>query len=526
MKFTRTTFGGLLAASALALLPQFVAAQTLVSVPYSEPTVFDPVTAVAAVTQEHAYLIYDTLFSQDSAGKPQPQMVDTVTTSADGRTLTMTLRPGLKFHDGSPVTANDAVASITRWAKRDVLGKTLVSMGMTLAVVDDKTFTVTTDQPTPLVIDGFSKPISSALFVMRASDAAADPSEAVTANIGSGPFRFVADEYVSGSKLVYEKNPDYIPRDEPADGLAGGKRVLVDRVEFHIIKDAATAAAAINTGSVDIYENVPLDLLALFAGNEAVKTRPANSQGSIGVFRPNFRHPPFDDQKVRQAVMTAFDQQEFMGIANGGLDDTWAYCYSFIACNSDASPQNGTDGYREGGIEKAKALLAESGYDGRPVHLMMPTDWAPMNGFTEVAAQKMEEIGLKVEMEPMSRTTLLQRRANNGTFEEGGWDAFVSYGFGAELGNPATNFLINTKCDDGWFGWPCDEQAEALRLGWMTETDPAARAEKLIALQARLAEYVPYMPLGKYLTVLAHRSTIEGIQPTPVPVFWGVSKTE
>lgn len=516
----------LMASAALALLPQFAMSQTIVSVPYAEPTVFDPVTAVAAVTQEHAYLIYDTLFSQDSAGQPQPQMVETVETSEDGRTLTMSLRDGLMFHDGSDVTAVDAVASISRWAKKDLLGKTLISMGMVLEVVDDKTFTVTTDEPTPMVLDGFSKPTSSALFVMRAADAAQEPSEPVTANIGSGPFIFVQDEYVAGSKLVYEKNPDYVPRDEPIDGMAGGKVVNIDRLEFHIIKDAATAAAAISTGSIDVYEDVPLDLMELFAVNEAVDTRLKNSQGSIGVFRPNFLHPPLDNMKVRQAIMTAFDQEEFMTIASGGIRENWDYCYSFLACNSNASPTNGTDTYREGSIEAAKALLAESGYDETPLHILLPTDWAPMNAFTEVAAARLEMIGLNVHLEPMSKAALLQRRSNKGSFEEGGWDAFVSYGFGTEMGNPATNFAINSSCENAWFGWPCDEETEELRNRWMYETDETARREILEALQARLAEYLPYMPLGKFLNVMAYRTNIEGLQSTPVPVYWGVSKTE
>lgn len=525
MRFSRKVLGALLAAGMASVAPGFAIGQTLVTVPYAEPTVFDPVTAIAAVTQEHAYLIYDTLFSLDSKGVAKPQMVGSVSKSDDGRVLTMTLRDGLKFHDGSPVTAADAVASIERWAKRDVLGKTLIGMGMKVVVVDDKTFTVTTDKPTPMVIDGFAKPQSSALFVMRAKDAAAAPTDAVKTNIGSGPFRFVPGEYVAGNKLVYEKNPDYVPRDEPSDGLAGGKKVMVDRVEMRIIKDAATAAAAINTGSIDIYEDVPLDLMDLFKQNPGTQTGKKNSEGSIGVFRPNFLHPPFDDVKVRQALMAAFDQAEFMEVAGGGIKENWSYCYSFLACNGPDSPENGTEGYRSGGIEAAKKLVKESTYDGRPIHILLPTDWPLMNAFVEIAAAKMNEIGLNVQTEPLSKAALLERRANKGSYEEGGWDAFVSYGFGTELGNPATNFLIDAKCDGGsWFGWPCSPEIEKLRNDWMYETDAEERRVKLEALQTKLAEFVPYIPLGKFLNVTAYRSAVSGIQQTAVPVFWNVSK--
>ena len=303
----------------------------------------------------------------------------------------------------------------------------------------------------------------------------AEPTDAVTANIGSGPFRWVAGEYVQGSRLVYEKNPDYIPRDEPSDGMAGGKHVLIDRLEHHIIKDAATAAAALSTGSIDIYEDVPLDLLVLFQQSPGVSTRLKNTEGSIGVFRPNFLHPPFDNAQVRQALITGLDQAEFMEFASGGDPDNRAYCYSFMACNTEDSPQNGTEAYREGGIEEARALLAASGHDGAPVNILHPTDWQPMNAFVEIAAARMGMIGFNVALQPMSRTAVLQRRLNQGTFEEGGWDAFVSYGFGTEPGNPATNFLINMDCGGSWFGWPCNEEIEALRTEWMYETDEIAR---------------------------------------------------
>lgn len=314
------------------------AQNTIRLVPQSEATVFDPVTAVAAVTQQHAYMIYDTLFSLDAHGVPQPQMVERVATSGDGRTLTMTLRPGLKFDDGTPVRAADAVASIARWAKRDVVGTRLVGMGMKLAVVDDRSFTVTTDIPTPLVVEGFAKPTSSALFVMREADAANDPARPVTANIGSGPFRFVASEYVSGSRLVYERNPDYVPRDEPASGFAGGKRVDIDRAEFVIVGDTAAALAALQARST--YKSPPLDLLPVLRRNRAIALRALNRGGIAGFFRPNFL-PPLDNPKVRQALMMAFDQAEFMALAAGGDRNAWRSCHSFWPAATPIRPRWG-----------------------------------------------------------------------------------------------------------------------------------------------------------------------------------------
>lgn len=511
---------------ALASMAGSAAAQnTIRLVPQSEATVFDPVTAVAAVTQQHAYMIYDTLFSLDANGVPQPQMIERVATSADGRTLTMTLRPGLKFHDGTPVRAADAVASIARWAKRDVVGTRLVGMGMKLAVVDDRTFTVTTDIPTPLVVEGFAKPTSSALFVMREADAANDPARPVTANIGSGPFRFVASDYVSGSRLVYERNPDYVPRDEPASGFAGGKRVNIDRAEFVIVGDSATAAAALQAGQIDIYDSPPLDLLPVLRRNRAVALRALNRGGIAGFFRPNFLHPPLDNPKVRQALMMAFDQAEFMALAAGGDRAAWRSCHSFLACSDADSPEMGAEAFRQPDIERAKQLLREAGYNGEPVVILQPTNFQLISDFVEVAAARMRLIGMTVNVATLDWASVLQRRANKGPASEGGWNAFISWGYSFELGNPAANFMLNTPCDgSGWFGWPCDAAMVELRNSWMRETNPERRRALRDQLQMRAAEFIPFVPLGQYLSQVAYRTSVSDLLDTPVTVLWNARK--
>lgn len=494
-------------------------------VPHDEPTIFDPVTAVAAISQQHAYMVYDTLFSFDANGKPQPQMVETVTESNGGRTLSMTLRSGLKFHDGTPVQAKDAVASINRWAKRDVVGTKLVAMGMKLTVKDERTFVVDIDQPTSLVLEGFAKPTSSALFVMREADANNEPTKAVTANIGSGPFRFVQSEYLSGSRLVYERNHDYVPRSEPASGFAGGKVVHFDRVEFDIMPDAATAAASLQTGSIDIFERPPLDLLPLFASNKQIVTRALNKDGFSGILRFNFQQPPFDNVKARQAVLAAFDQSEFMELASGGDSKVWRTCYSFLACTSQVAIEDGTEAVRKPDIAKAKQLLKEAGYSGQPVHLMQPTNFPLVSGFVEVAAARLREVGFNVNLVPLDWATLLQRRANKGTFAEGGWTAFITWGYAVDLVSPATNFLLNTPCNgSGWFGWPCEDTLNGLRDAWMRSASPDERNSLLHQIQSRSAEFVPFVPLGQYQQPVSYRSNLTGLLDTPVAVFWNVQK--
>ena len=494
-------------------------------IPQSEVAVFDPVTSVLAVTQQHGYMIYDTLFSQDAKGAPQPQMVDSYTLDPAGRVYTMTLRPGLKFHDGSPVRAADAVASIKRWAQRDVVGSRLVALGLEVKVVDDKTFSVETAAPTALVLEGFAKPTSSALFVMREQDAAKPPSEPVTANIGSGPFRFVRAEYVQGSKLVYERNPDYVPRQEPPSNFSGGKVVNVARVEFMIIPDATTAIAALSSGEIDVYEAPPLDLMPILKSRPGIEVRALNKNGIMGVMRPNHLFPPFDNAKARQALMAMTNQEEYLQVAGGPDPVNWRLCKSFLGCGLPSTTEAGMEGFAAQNIEKARELLTQSGYKNEPVLVMQPTDMPLIRNFTDVTIENMRKVGFNVQPLAIDWATMIQRRANQSAPDKGGWNIFHTWAYSFELTSPVANFLLTAPCEGkGWFGWACDKDLEKLRADWAAEGDAAKRARLYEQVQRRAAEFMPYVPLGQYMTPTAYRGAVTGLVEAPLTVFWNIAK--
>ena len=491
-------------------------------VPETEPTLLDPVASVLAVTQQHAYMIYDTLFALDAAGVPRPQMVGEHSTDASGRMHTMTLRAGLRFHDGTPVRAADAVASIRRWALRDVVGGQLRQMGLRLTVVDDRSFTVETDQPTPLVLEGFAKPASIALFVMREADAAAEPTRAVTTHIGSGPFRFVAAEHRSGDRLVYERNPDYVPRDEPASYFAGGKRVRCGRVEFRILPDPATAAAALRTGEVDILDAPPLDLLHLLRRQRGIATRALDRGGIMGIMRPNHLHPPFDNVAARQALLAAINQRETTPVVGGDDPANWRECFSFLSCGGPQPTEAGMDDFRRPDPARARRLLAEAGYQGQPVVLMHPSEHPVLGPLTEVAAQNLRQAGFTVDLQTVDWATLVQRRASQAPPSVGGWNLFLTWAFDFDLRSPATNFLLASPCGGGgWFGWPCDREMDPLRDAWARETDPERRRGLLERIQARAAETAP-LSRGQYLKQVAYRDTVQDLLDVPITVFWNL----
>src|SRR5678815_3231686 len=242
-------------------------------IPQADLRILDPITTTAYITRNHGYMIYDTLFATDAKFQVQPQMVDKYELSKDQQTYTFTLREGLKFHDGQPVRSADCIASLQRWAKRDALGQKLAEATEGWKAVNDKTFTLKLKKPFALTLEALAKPSSNVPFIMPERIAKTDASTNITEAIGSGPFKFVKEEWVPGSKVVYVKNNDYVPRKEPPSWASGGKVVKVDRVEWIYIPDSATAAAALNAGEADIWEQLPPDLIPVLAKNKQITVK-------------------------------------------------------------------------------------------------------------------------------------------------------------------------------------------------------------------------------------------------------------
>jgi len=335
-------------------LPARADGPVLRHVPPADLKVLDPITNTATITMEFAYLVYDQLFAVDAAFRAQPQMVESYAVEDSGRSYRFTLRPGLLFHDGTPVRAADAVASIRRWAKKDPAGMRIAGLGMQLAVVDDRSFTLKLNEPYGQVLDSMAKP-GWALFVMPERDAAREPSDAVSSANGSGPFRLVRPEWVPGSKVVFERNPAYVPRSEPASGYAGGRVAKVGRVEWNIIPDTTTAVQALAKGEVDVVETVPLDLMPMLKGNGEVVPFVFNRNGFQGEMRPNFLHPPFDNPKVRQALLAMVDQADYMGVAANDRA-YWQPCWAWLICGSPMGSEAGTEALRRPDPARARAL--------------------------------------------------------------------------------------------------------------------------------------------------------------------------
>ncbi len=498
-------------------------AQTLRVVMHSDVKVLDPVWSGAYITRNHAYLIYDTLFALDAKFQPQPQMVESWKASDDKRTWTFTLREGLEWHDGKPVTAEDCVASLRRWGARDPMGQKLILFMQEMRVVDARTFVIEMKQPYGLVIESLSKPSVVVPFMMPKRVAETDPFKQMSEHIGSGPFVFKQDEWKPGEKVVYVKNAKYKPRAEPASGLAGGKVVKVDRVEWIWIPDAQTQVNALLNGEIDVLEQVPYDLIPLVEKDKKIKLVKAEI-GNQYVFRPNWLHAPFNNEKIRQAAQMALNQEDFLKAVVGD-PRFYRTCKSLYPCGSPLESTAGMEGKIEGNAAKARELLKESGYDGRPITLLHAADTAALANLAPVAKALFERAGFKVDMQSMDWQSLVNRLlTKKGPPSEGGWDVFLTYWSMADLFDPLMTPFLQANCEKSRAGWPCDEQMERLREKYALATDAAQRKAIALEVQHHYMKIVTHVHLGEAFGVAGLGAKVEGWINAPVTVFWGVSK--
>ncbi|MFH5923121.1 ABC transporter substrate-binding protein [Roseomonas xinghualingensis] len=491
--------------------------------PHADLRTLDPVVASITITRMHGLMIYETLFAWDSKLNPRMQMAGRHDVSADGLTHTIGLRDGLRFHDGQPVTARDVVASLERWMTRDTVGGKLKEYVAALDVVDDRTIALKLKRPVGVVPFALGSAVGMIPAIMRESDARTDPHRAVTEAIGSGPFRFNRSEWRAGARVVYDRNPDYVPRSEPADGLAGGRVVKLDRVEWQIMPDAATAAAALQTGEIDIWEQPAQDLMAAISRSRDIRVERYTSLSNQVMLRPNHLHPPFNDPRARLALAYATDQADFLA-AGYGDDRWWRRCGSYFICGGPNGTEAGSEPYAQPNLETARRLLAESGYRGEKLVLTTSYDIAPIGRMAEVAAGRLKQAGFNIDLQVSDWGTVTTRQQNRGNPAEGGWNLFVTTASGATMQSPMTNIGTNMGCDRGWAGWPCDEEAERLRTAVVDATDDGARRGATETLHRRLAEVQPYRVLGQFDQPYARRSNISGVLDAPVMLFWNIEK--
>jgi peptide/nickel transport system substrate-binding protein len=497
-------------------------------VPHANLTVIDPIWTTAYITRNGSFMVWDTLFGLDSQFHPQPQMAEGHTLSSDRRVYTIALREGQKFHDQTPVRSADCIASIRRWAARDAIGQKLATMIEELRALDDRRFEIRLKEPFVLTLFALGKPASNVCFIMPERIANTDPNTQIKPEevIGSGPYRFKRDEWNPGALAVWTKNRDYQPRQEAADWVAGGKHANFERIEWHIIPDAATASAALQSGEVDWWESPLADLLPLLRRDRNIVLEQMNPLGDIGILRFNHLNKPFDNPAVRRAPASAMNQADYMQAVVGEDTTLWRYAGFFTPGTPMASDVGlpAMKGPRD--LEAAKRALATAGYNGEKVVLIAATDIPIVHAQSQVTSELLRQLGMNCDYVALDWGTVVQRRASREPVERGGWSLFHTWWAGFDHADPAGHLSIrgNGTGPGSWFGWPTSPRLEALRDAWFVAPDLAAQQKICEEMQIVAFQDLPYVPTGQFFIPFAFRRNVTSILKGPMPLFWNVKK--
>jgi len=525
----RTFLGGAAGVAAAGIsapaLAQGDVSRTLRVIPQANLTSLDPVWTTAVVTRNNAFMIYDQLCAQNAAGEIKPQMAEGWETSQDGLTWVFTLRDGLFFHDGEKVLAKDCVASIERWRKRDPFMQVLWPNVAAVETIDDRKFRFRLKKPTPLLIMALGQ-TQFPCFIMPERIAQTDAFQQIRETVGSGPFKFVRDEWNPGQRAVWTKNERYVPRQEAVDGLAGGRVPKIDRIEWTIITDPATSANAMAQGEQDYWEYPLHDLLPMLRRSRGVVVEQRLLDGTYGVCRFNTLQPPFNNPAIRRAVAMAVDQRDYLRAVAGDDPAGWGVCEGVFTCGTPLANEVGSDALKTHNIERAKQALAAAGYNGEKVVLIAPGDYPQINALSLVTADVIRRLGMNLEFISADWGTVIQRRASKEPVERGGWSIFHTTSSGQSLALPVFNLFLRANGPNAWFGWPDVPEVERLRAEWVEKGgDPAESKRIAEALNREAMQAMYYIPLGFYWQPSAWARNVTGVFRAPATVFWNIGKS-
>ncbi|ONG56079.1 ABC transporter substrate-binding protein [Pseudoroseomonas deserti] len=507
-------------------LGQDLRRKTLRIVPHADLAVLDPITTTAVISTNHGYNVFDTLYAVNGRMEPQPQMAEGHTVSDDGRAWTIRLREGLRFHDGAPVRAIDCAASIERWTKSiDTFGQILAPLVERYETPDERTLRIHLTRPFPLLIDALAKADACVPFIMPERLARSNPRRPLTEMVGSGPYEFVPGELVSGSRVVYRKFAGYQPRAEAPDWASGGKVAHFDRVEWHIVGDAATAQSALLTGEVDWLEAPIADLLPSLARNRQIRLGQIHPSGQLGLMRLNCLQPPFDNEKIRRALMQAINQEDYMLAVAGEDRSGWTTCPGLFP--------RGTQYYTENAAalmpgnssaEAVRKAFAEAGYAGQKIVVLHAADHRTIEPLGQVTYDLLRRAGLNVELQAADWGTIASRRGNREPVDRGGWSIFHTYGTATVYGTPALSPLLRGNGAQGWFGWWQKQEVEDALQSWLYAPTPEQRRDIAFGMNRAAMQGAATIPLGQVMSKTAFRADITGIRPGNAPYPWGVQR--
>jgi peptide/nickel transport system substrate-binding protein len=424
------------------------------------------------------------------------------------------------------VTAEDCVASLKRWGARDGLGSRLMAASRGLRVVDQQSFVLELAQPFSQVIEAIGKPAAQIPFMMPARLAATEITRPVPDTIGSGPYTFRRDEWRTGDRAVFRRNARYRPREEPADGLSGGKTSYFERVDFLSLPDPSTRVAALQAGEVDYLEYVPTDFIARLQRDRNIRlVNPRPIAQLMGAMAINHIHPPFNNPEIRRALQQALDQGEILAGLGLPRDMAMPWCQSIFMCGGPYASEAGAEQLRQPSLDRAREMLRHSGYNNEPVVLLHSTDSVTLNPMALVIIDRLKRAGFNMDVLASDYSSQAQRRLSREPPGRGGWSLMPVVFTGFDILNPLAHYAVAYNCGNNYPGWYCDPGMTPLIEQFGREPDAARRRELAGEMQRHVHESVLMVFTGQFSVPVAHRADIAGVLPVGFPIFWNMRRT-
>ncbi|MGL4291656.1 MAG: ABC transporter substrate-binding protein, partial [Phreatobacter sp.] len=389
----------------------------------------------------------------------------------------------------------------------------------------DRTIRIRLRRPFPRLLSAlaFIGPVPA--FMMPERMASTDPFKPNTEMVGSGPFRFVKDEFMSGSRAVYARFERYRPRSEAPVLNSGGKIAHFDRIEWQVIPDSATAANALRRGEVDWWEFADADLTNQLATNRNVTVQAYDPAGFVGFLRFNAQIAPFDNPRLRRIVLSAVDQADYMALITGGDAKAWSTSYSMFPAGQPFVREIGAGVMKPPkDFDRLSREIKEAGYSGERIVILSPSDLPSIAPFGDVTADVLRKLGMNVDLQVMDWGTVVQRRNSREPVEKGGWNIFHTTWKSTVVSNPVLNTNIRGQGAKGWFGWFDSPEIERLTAEWLDAASDEDQQRLFDAIQREAFAAAPVVPLGRFLQKTAFRASLAGVLPGPSAFPWNVRR--
>jgi len=468
-----------------------------------EPPTLDIPMSTAVITYEIMWHVNESLFTYDKAWTPVPLLAESHAISDRGLRHTITLRKGVKFHNGKEMTAADVVPSIQRWGQVNSTGKLLWKTVESIEAKDPTTVVIHLKQPSASLLYGLSEP-GAAIYPKEVIEAAGDGT--LKEFIGTGPYRFV--EHRADRHIKLARFKDYAARAEPSSGFGGKRTAYFDEILFIPVPDTAVRLAGVEAGEYHHAMFVKQDAWDRIKSLPQIEPRIVKPRGwAVAVI--NHKAGLMTNKKLRQAFQAALDMEPIM-LAGFGSKEFYrldpGLFFPEQAWHSTASANL----YNQKDAVKARRLVQEAGYAKQPVRWITTKEYEFMYKNALVARQQLEAVGFVVDVQVVDWATL-----NSRTQKPELWEVFsTGFVFSAD---PANHVAL--RCT--FQGWWCNEEKEKLLADLRLESDAKKRKAIVERIQTVFYDDVGSVKLGDYFTLDVARRELRGeFRTAPRLYFW------